>query len=194
MGTLGGFLHTVPLAVWLALVGILGTVVTALVNYYLGKAQAKSQARRDAEQQKLALEKQTALTRADLLARVRFHCATLRAAVARGSIDLVAWRGAHDELLRRARQTDVIATLGPKYVEFMDVLHSEGLAVSVQRGSGNDREHDANLTVENVADVALAYAPFLRTFGESDDNVAGLVMFAENALKAAREQRRLRRP
>jgi hypothetical protein len=185
-------LHAVPLAVWLGLAGILGTVVTAVINYYLGKANEQAQARRDVEQQRVALEKQAALTHTDLLARVRFHCATLRAAVARGSIDLVAWRGAHDELLRRARQTDVIAALGPKYVEFMDVLHGEGLAVSAQRGSGSTREHDANLTVENVAGVALAYAPFLRAFGESEENVAGLVTFAETAIKVAREQRRLR--
>jgi hypothetical protein len=185
-------LHAVPLGVWLALAGVLGTVVTALINYYLGKASEKSQARRDAEQQRLTLEKQAALTYADLLARVRFHCATLRAAVGRGSIDLVAWRGAHDELLRRARQTDVISALGPKYVDFMDVLHGEGLAVSAQHASGSERQDDADLTVENVAAVVLAYAPFLRAFGESEENVAGLVAFAENALKAARDRRRLK--
>ncbi len=177
---------------WLALVGILGTIVTALVNYYLGKAGEKSQAEHEAERQRAELEKQARLTRADLLARVRFHCATLRAAVARGEIDLFAWRGAHAELLQRARQTDVIAALGPKYVEFMDVLHGEGLAVSAQHGSGSAREDDANLTVENVADVTLAYAPFLRAFGESEENVAVLVAFSENALKSARDRRRLR--
>lgn len=189
---MAAFLHGIPLAVWLALVGVLGTIVTALFNYYLSKAQDRAQTRRDAEQQRVALEKQAALTRADLLARVRFHCATLRAAVGRGTIDLIAWRGAHDELLRRARQTDVIAALGPKYIEFMNVLHSEGLAVSAQHGFGGDGSDDANLTVENVADVTLGYAPFLHAFGESDENVAALVTFSENALKAARDQRRLR--
>jgi hypothetical protein len=65
------------------------------------------------------------IPRADLLARLKSHCASLRPILMQGAIEPEPWRAAHDNLLTRARDAEVIAALGPRYDAFMKVIHDE---------------------------------------------------------------------
>jgi len=99
----------------------------------------------------------------ELLADLRPHCESLQQILLNPAIDLDHWQRVNDGLQDRARENDVALALGPNYHPYLNALAIEARAIlALRRGS-----HDAAATVESVADALVAYAPFVRTFGDA---------------------------
>ena len=117
-------------------------------------------------------ERRAARVRADVLVRLRSHCANLQPLVQRGSVDADLWQAAHDALLRRARDAEVIDALGPTYHGFMQAIHNESVAINLQRAKnaeaasrgGGSELHD--FSSDNVAGVLAGYATIVRALGD----------------------------
>ena len=97
--------------------------------------------------------------KADLLVRLKAHCRRIDAGLANGTLDAAAWQAAHDDIVRRARDPDVIDALGPAYVAFMEAMHRESLAIDAARASS---------ARPDVRRIVAGYEPFLRAFGSTD--------------------------
>lgn len=103
----------------------------------------------------------------DLRGRLLTHCETLRQALI-APIDAGRWQRLNDELLARAKDPDVVAGLETGYDAFLAAVAAESRAIAaLRRNEANaDRERAKRLAVESVADVLIAYAPFLRIVGD----------------------------
>ena len=162
--------------VWAALIGVAGVVIgVVLTNLFV-------QAR---DRKKANLRRATA--KADLLARLKTHCADLRPVLLQGVIDPDAWQAEHGKIEARAQESDVVEALGATYDSFMKAVHDETKAILSQRQANARiraflREHTDegkpfrkreiddhyDYTTENVADVVIAYAPFIRELGDAE--------------------------
>lgn len=95
------------------------------------------------------------------LADLRTHCESLQPALLNPSVDTDRWQEANDAFQTSARETSVAAALGIYYDAFLFALATEARAIVAQR-----RNSDATSTIENVADTLIAYAPFIKAFGD----------------------------
>src|SRR5271170_2112500 len=104
-------LHAVPMPIWAAVLGIVAAVLTPILNHYLEQRRARMAAAREDQLRSQEDERRAVRVRADLLVRLRSHCANLQPLVERGTVDADLWQAAHDALLRRARDAEVIDAL-----------------------------------------------------------------------------------
>jgi uncharacterized membrane-anchored protein YhcB (DUF1043 family) len=179
--------------IWIAVIGVVGVVIGVVLTNLFAQAHDRKK-----------VNERCAITKADMLARLKTHCADLRPILLNPPIDPDRWQAAHDKLEARAQGADVIEALGAKYDSFMKAVHSEAKAILIQRNA-KDRieaylhEHtdDRNpvrkweindfydYTTENVADVIIAYAPFIDMLGDAETS--------NGLLKAASEMREVAR-
>ena len=150
------FLHGLPPGVWIAVIGALAGIAGTVLN-------DRAAARREAKLAAKADRRAAARVRADLLVRLRAHCRRIDAALERGTLDAATWQAAHDDLVRRARDPDVIDALGTSYVDFMEALHRESLAIDALRAPG---------ARPDVRRIVADYEPFLRAFGAGTGAIA----------------------
>lgn len=143
------------------------TVVFASVVLSVLLNQAVSLWRLASERGRSERERREVVFR-DLRGRLRTHCETLRPVLVNPSVDADRWQRLNDELLARAKDADVVAALGLSYDAFLAAVASESRAIASQRRNEGvpEPERFERLTVENVADVLIAYAPFLRIVGD----------------------------
>lgn len=144
-----GFVHGVPVGIWIGVLGVLAAVAAPLVQQFFDRSRARASGLRT-----------TALVRTDVAARVRAHVAVLQAAAARGEIDVERWSTTFETLATRVRQPDVIEALGTSYRDLAGALHTETLALEAARADASGRgPRVANAT--DLAQVAAAYEPLL---------------------------------
>jgi hypothetical protein len=139
-------------AYWLVILVsvILAVLINQLAYYWLYARQQTSDERRVREK-----------SLRSLLGELRTHCEGLKAALLNPTVDSDRWQQANDALQARARDADMVAALGAYYDAFTFALAAEARAIVAQR-----RNPDATSTVENVADVLIGYAPFIKAFGD----------------------------
>jgi hypothetical protein len=156
-GALLDAVRSVPLPIWVAIIGVLAAVLTPLLNHYFTRRRDLALARRDDRLRSEEDERRAARVRADLQVRLRAHCASLAPLVDRGAVDVDLWQAAHDALLRRARDPEVIDALGDDYPELMRALHDEAVAINTQR---------AKNAPSGMGAVIAGYLPPLRALGD----------------------------
>jgi hypothetical protein len=144
------FVHGLPVGVWIAAIGAAAGLIGTVLN-------DRSVSRREAKVAARAERRAAARVKADLLVRLRAHCRRLDAGLSNGTLDPNAWQVAHDDLVRRARDSEVIDALGPSYVGFMEAVHRESAAIDAARAS--DVRPDTR-------GIVAGYEPFLRSFDE----------------------------
>jgi hypothetical protein len=130
-----------------AVIGLGAAVLTPVLQHLLTRSGERKEAKRVAGR-----------VGADVLARVRAHCAALSSLGDRSTVDVELWQAAHDALARRARDPEVIDALDGTYHDFMQAVHAESVAINLQR----QRNGDGATTKRNVSDALAAYAPFTR--------------------------------
>ncbi|MBD5656851.1 MAG: hypothetical protein IAI50_16970 [Candidatus Eremiobacteraeota bacterium] len=147
------YLHALPAGVWIAVIGgVAGIIGTVLNN--------RSTARREAKLATRAENRAAIRVKADLLVRLRAHCRRIDAGLQAGTLDASTWQSAHDDIIRRARDPDVIDALGPAYVAFMEAMHRESMAIDALRASN---------ATPNVRAIVAGYEPFLRSFDSTNN-------------------------
>jgi hypothetical protein len=97
-----------------------------------------------------------------LLSDLRAHCENLQPALLNPTVDPDRWQAANDDFQARARTREVATALGDQFDPFLFALATEARAIVAQRRKGDDAA-----TIENVADVLIAYAPFIKAFGNA---------------------------
>jgi hypothetical protein len=97
-----------------------------------------------------------------LLADLRPHCESLQQVLLAPTIDVNRWQQSNDDLQKQAREPESVTALGAYYDPYLYALAAEARAILALRRSAPN----ARATVENVADVLVALAPFVRTFGD----------------------------
>jgi hypothetical protein len=147
--------HTVPVPIWVAVIGVVAAILTPVLNHYLTHRRDKAAAKREERLRSAEESRRAAHVRADLLTRLRSHCAGLRPLARRADVDADLWQAAHDALARRARDPEVIDALGTSYPTFTRAVHEEAVAIGRQR-AGTPRRGASPVT-----DVLEAYAPIL---------------------------------
>ncbi len=171
LGRILGALQAIPIPIWVAIIGVLAAILTPLLNHYFTRRRDRAVAERDDRLRSEEHERRAARVRADVLVRLRSHCANLQPLVERGAADADLWQAAHDALARRARDAEVIDALAGSYDGFMHAIHTEAVAINTQRVRNGDtgdrgaRDLRAS-TSANVAGVIAAYVPYVRELGD----------------------------
>jgi hypothetical protein len=158
--TVAGFVHGVPVPIWVGGLGILAAVATPLVQHLFDRMRDRSATAADARKAAFEGERLGARVRTDLLVRLRAHLAILSAALARGRIDVDRWTVTFDDLARRSREADVIDALGASFHPFADAVHREALAIEAARASILG-EPVRVAGVDGIAGVLAGYEPTL---------------------------------
>lgn len=143
------WLHAYWLVVLVSVV--LAVTINQLVFFFLYGRQNKSDERRRREQ----------IVRS-VLSDLRAHCENLQPALLNPVVDSDRWQEANVEFQTRARARETIQALGDHYDGFMFAVATEARAIVEQR-----RHQDPASTIENVADTLIAYAPFVKAFGDA---------------------------
>jgi hypothetical protein len=148
--------HAVPVAIWVAVIGVAAAILTPLLNHYFTRRRDVAEAKRADRLREADELRRARHVRADLLVRLRTHCSSLEPVATRDSIDADLWQAAHDALARRARDPEVIDALGPAYHRFTQAIHEESVAINRERARAG-RAGGAP-----IASVLAAYAPIVR--------------------------------
>lgn len=128
---------------------VAGGIAAGLLNHALTVS-------RENRSRRLGRADTRARVHADLAARLLAHCSYLQRAAANAQLDTAAWRRGNESLEERARMTDLIEVLGPRYVTFMATIEHERRIV----------EGTARAPADGVREVLKLYAPFIAEFGE----------------------------
>jgi hypothetical protein len=100
-----------------------------------------------------------------LLGPLRAHCESLMPKLLEPAVDPERWKHINADLLARAQETEVRSALALSYDAYLAAIAAETRAIENQRRIQRDATAKAR-TIENVADVLIAYAPFVRRFGD----------------------------
>jgi hypothetical protein len=114
------------------------------------------------ERERGARERREGIVRG-LLGDLRVHCEYLQSVLLNPTIDIEHWQNVNDELQARIRHKAFEHALGERYNPLLWALAAEARAIVTQRKTNGD----VPATLENVADVLVAYAPFIRAFGDA---------------------------
>ena len=141
---------------------------------------------REDECQKAARDQERAIVNAELLERIRSHCAALRPWLIQTNPQTPGWNAANQELFSRADTDRVRQALGEQYLDLLDAIRYETKSIWIQQKMQDEvlpKIFDANKqrlpyadveeyyfhgqSLQNVADVLAHYAPLISAFGDS---------------------------
>jgi hypothetical protein len=169
--SIGGFVHGVPVPIWVGALGLFAAISTPLVQHLFDRSRDRSKRAADDAKESLDVRRADRRVRADLQIRVRAHLAILQAAIDRGRIDVDRWSTAFESLLARSREADVIDALGPSFELFGTAVHREAVALESARAAVLG-ETLRVVDAVNLAAVVAGYDPILGTLGEAESVAA----------------------
>ncbi len=142
---------------------------------------------REKEREKAASDQERAVVNAELVERIRSHCAALRPWLIQTNPQTPGWNAANQELLSRADSDRVRRALGEQYLDLMDAIRYESKSILIQQkmqdeavtkilDANQERLPHADIeehyfraqSLENVADVLARYAPLISAFGDPE--------------------------
>jgi len=142
---------------------------------------------REKEREQAARNQERAIVNAELVERIRSHCAKLRPWLIQMNPQTPGWNAANQELLSRADNDRVRSALGEQYLELMDAIRYESKSIWIQQKMQDEalaKIFDANQerlphadveehyfrgqSLQNVADVLARYAPLISAFGDPE--------------------------